>query len=46
MKNENLEPDQDRPWMRSFGGLAELKAETARIQELIDAEFGIVDDDD
>ena len=40
-----LEQDQapdrraDPPWMRGFGALAELRSETARIQQLVDAEF-------
>jgi hypothetical protein len=29
----------DPPWMKGFGGLADLAAETARIRGLIDEEF-------
>jgi len=29
----------DPPWMKGFGGLADLAAETARIRLLIDEEF-------
>ena len=29
----------DPPWMKGFGGLADLAAETARIRALIEAEF-------
>ena len=29
----------DPPWMKGFGGLADLAAETARIRTLIDEEF-------
>jgi hypothetical protein len=29
----------DPPWMKGFGALAELRSETARIQQLVDAEF-------
>ena len=29
----------DPPWMRGFGGLADLAAETARIRDLIEDEF-------
>ena len=29
----------DPPWMRGFGGLADLAAETARIRHLIEDEF-------
>jgi len=32
---------EGKPWMRSFGQLAALKRETARIQSLIDREFGL-----
>lgn len=33
-------PDQDRPWMASFGKLKRLHKETGRINKLIDQEFG------
>ncbi|MEI8228093.1 MAG: hypothetical protein WCH77_07490 [Planctomycetota bacterium] len=29
----------DPPWMKGFGALADLQAETARIRSLIEAEF-------
>lgn len=29
----------DPPWMKGFGGLADLAAETARIRDLIEEEF-------
>jgi hypothetical protein len=29
----------DPPWMKGFGGLADLGAETARIRDLIEEEF-------
>jgi hypothetical protein len=29
----------DPPWMKGFGGLADLAAETARIRDLIETEF-------
>jgi hypothetical protein len=29
----------DPPWMKGFGGLADLAAETARIRQLIEDEF-------
>lgn len=29
----------DPPWMKGFGGLADLAAETARIRSFIDGEF-------
>ena len=29
----------DPPWMKSFGGLADLAAETARVRALIEEEF-------
>lgn len=32
-----------RPWMKLAGKLKHLKAETARIQKVIDEEFGKVD---
>jgi hypothetical protein len=33
-------PVHDRPWMRSFGRLSALRDETARINKIIDREFG------
>jgi hypothetical protein len=34
------------PWMKGFGGLRALHGETARIQEAIDKEFGVVEPED
>lgn len=36
----------DKPWMKMFGGLRELREETARINEVIDAEFGQIEPED
>lgn len=33
----------DPPWMKGFGGLADLKDETARISSLIEEEFEAVE---
>jgi hypothetical protein len=33
----------DPPWMKGFGGLAELSAETARIRFLIENEFEAIE---
>lgn len=33
----------DPPWMKGFGGLADLAAETARIRNLIEEEFESID---
>lgn len=30
---------EDRPWLKSFGGLSGLRKETARINKIIAAEF-------
>ena len=39
--------DTDRPaWMSGFGGLAHLRAETARLQSEIDREFRVVEPED
>lgn len=35
-----------KPWMRAFGKLRDLRAETARINQLIDGEFGRVNPED
>jgi hypothetical protein len=34
------------PWMRGFGQLRTLRRETARIQRVIDEEFGVVEPED
>jgi hypothetical protein len=34
------------PWMRGFGGLADLRAESRRLLKLVDAEFEQVDPED
>ena len=34
------------PWMRGFGGLRSLRRETARIQDVIDREFGVIEPED
>ena len=33
----------DPPWMRGFGGLADLAAETARIRRMIEDEFEAIE---
>ena len=33
----------DPPWMRGFGGLADLRDETARIRGLIEEEFEVIE---
>jgi hypothetical protein len=39
-------PANHRPWMRSFGQLRALRKETARINKIIDHEFGQVEPED
>jgi hypothetical protein len=34
------------PWMKGFGRLRALHAETTRIQTAIDAEFGVIEPED
>ena len=34
------------PWMRGFGRLRPLRRETARVQRIIDREFGFVEPED
>jgi hypothetical protein len=34
---------EDKPWLKAFGGLCGLRKETARINEIIQAEFGQID---
>lgn len=36
----------ERPWMKSFGKLKSLRAETARINAVIEREFGQVEPED
>ena len=36
----------DPPWMKGFGGLADLRAETARIRDLIEEEFESIEPED
>jgi hypothetical protein len=37
---------QERPWMRSFGGLRALRKESARINRIVEEEFGGVELED
>ena len=40
-------PDpQAPPWMRGFGRLRALRRETAKIQRIIDATFGVIEPED
>jgi hypothetical protein len=39
-------PSHDRPWMESFGKLRALHSETARINKIMDREFGQVESED
>jgi hypothetical protein len=36
----------DKPWMKSFGKLRSLRKETARIDAIIQAEFGQIEPED
>ena len=36
----------DQPWMKSFGKLRPLRSETARINRIIEAEFGKIEPED
>jgi hypothetical protein len=36
----------EKPWMKNFGELRELREETARINEVIEAEFGQIEPED
>ena len=39
--------DSDRaPWMKGFGQLRPLRRETARIQRIIEREFGVIEPED
>lgn len=38
--------DASPAWMKGFGGLRSLRRETARIQDVIDREFGVVEPED
>jgi hypothetical protein len=35
-----------KPWERAFGGLHDLRLENRKIERLIDAEFGAIDEDE
>ena len=37
---------QAPPWMRGFGRLRALRRETARIQQIIDETFGVIEPED
>ncbi len=37
---------QDKPWMKTFGKLRSLHKETARINQIIEEEFGQIEPDD
>ena len=37
---------EDRPWMKTFGRLRGLHKETARINRIIEAEFGQIEPED
>jgi hypothetical protein len=39
-------PGHDRPWMESFGKLGALRGETARINKIMDREFGQIEPED
>lgn len=40
------DPGRDRPWMESFGKLSALPSETARINKIMDREFGQIEPED
>jgi hypothetical protein len=37
---------EDKPWMKAFGKLRGLRKETARINRIIEAEFGQIEPED
>jgi hypothetical protein len=37
---------EDKPWLRTFGKLRRLRKETARINGIIEAEFGQIEPED
>ena len=37
---------QDKPWMKTFGKLRSLRKETARINRIIEEEFGRIEPED
>ena len=39
-------PEDSKPWMKSFGKLASLRNETARINKIMDEEFGQIEAED
>ena len=45
---EKLRPrgGQDKPWMKTFGKLRSLRKETARINRIIEEEFGRIEPED
>lgn len=38
-----LGSDSSKPWMKHFGALADLRQESLRIQEVVEAEFEKID---
>ncbi len=42
-KLDEPQKSDDKPWMKSFGGLKHLHAENIRIQKIIEAEFETID---
>jgi hypothetical protein len=36
----------DKPWMQAFGKLRSLRKQTARINQIVDAEFGQIEPED
>jgi hypothetical protein len=43
---DKLRIRENRPWMKTFGKLRHLRKETARINRIIDEEFGQIDSED
>ena len=39
-------PRQDKPWLKTFGKLRDLRKESARINRIIDQEFDKVESED
>ena len=37
------QPEDSKPWMKSFGKLASLRGETVRINKIMDEEFGQIE---
>ncbi len=42
----NVQAVEDKAWMKSFGKLASLRSEKARIDRIIDEEFGQIEAED